>query len=274
MPFFKINRETDADRLHYIEAGAGFPLLLLHGFTGSSANWQPILPALAEKFRVIAPDLPGHGQTRVNGPFTMAATAGLLADLLDHLSITQTHLLGYSMGGRLALYCGAHWPDRVRALVLESASPGLKTTPERAERKARDDALADRIERQGIIWFVDHWEQLPLWNSQKRLPHTVRQQQRDRRLQNDPAGLARSLRDMGTGVQPSLWDALPELALPVHLIVGAEDDKFLGIAQEMTALLPDARFVRVADAGHTVHLEQPRYYTRTVAAFLEHITDE
>jgi 2-succinyl-6-hydroxy-2,4-cyclohexadiene-1-carboxylate synthase len=168
----------------------------------------------------------------------------------------------------LALYTALNQPFVFKSLILESASPGLKTKDERAARRASDEKLAQMIERDGIEAFVNYWESLPLWDSQKNLAPEVRQQLRDQRLKNNPIGLANSLRGMGTGAQPSLWDKLPELNIPVLLIAGELDTKFVAIAQEMHSLLPNSRLVIVPNAGHTVHLEQPELYTQAITAFL------
>ncbi len=251
--------------------GQGEALLLLHGFTGSARNWAKITAAFSAHFQVIAPDLLGHGETEVAplvGRYAIEAAAQDLITLLDRLEIEQTHLLGYSMGGRLALYTAVHYPQRVLSLILESASPGLKTAEERAARRRSDEILAERIEQEGIAAFVDYWEALPLWHSQNQtLSEEARAKLRGERLRQSPQGLAHSLRGMGTGVQPSLWPELPQIRLPVQLIAGEWDRKFVEINQEMLRLLPDARLEIVPQAGHAVHLENPAAFKQVIQDF-------
>jgi len=257
---------------HVETAGDGPPLLLLHGFTGSADTWRPLLPALARRCTTVAVDLPGHGRTDAPpdpGRYRTEAVADDLCRMLDRLSIGRAAVLGYSMGGRLALSLAMLAPERVGALVLESASPGLATEGERLARAEQDEALARRIEQDGIEAFVDDWENLPLFASVKRMPAEVRDRLRRGRLANRPHGLAASLRGMGTGVQPSWWDRLPELAVPVQLITGELDGKFCGIAERMKAALPDARLAVVPDAGHLVHVEKPELFVTIVMNFLE-----
>jgi 2-succinyl-6-hydroxy-2,4-cyclohexadiene-1-carboxylate synthase len=251
--------------------GQGVPLLLLHGFTGSVQNWAGLQRALAAEARTIAVDLPGHGESSAPvevARYEMAAVAADLCALLDHLEIRTAHLLGYSMGGRLALYLVLRHPGRWRSLILESASPGLATAAEREARVRQDETLAAFIEAEGIAAFVARWEALPLFASQKRLPQDVQQRHRAGRLANRAQGLAGSLRGMGTGTQPSLWAELSGLALPALLIAGAEDEKFAGIGRRMVARLPQAKLVLVSDAGHTVHLERPQAYADLVREWL------
>ncbi len=246
-------------------------IVLLHGFTGSGANWAEHTARFqAAGLRVLAPDLPGHGANLPTAPddYTIKSAAAQIAGLLEREETGPVHLLGYSMGGRLALYFALHYPGKVRSLILESASPGLATPEERAARKASDDALADRIEREGIPAFVAFWESISLWKSQEKLPAEARLWLHENRLRNDPRGLAESLRRMGTGVQPSLWERLGELAMPVLLMAGAEDEKFVTINRQMAVAIPHARLRIVHGAGHTIHLEQPEHFRQEVSGFI------
>lgn len=264
--------EINGLALHTVLFGAGRPLLLLHGFTGSAATWAGLAAQLAPQRQCIALDLIGHGKSGAPADparYTMEHAVQDIAGLLDVLGISRVDLLGYSLGGRLALQFAVAAPGRVRALILESASPGLASPAERAARIAADDALAEVIERDGIEAFVAHWEALPLWASQAELPAELRARQRTQRLANRPQGLANSLRGMGTGRQRALWDMLPTLTIPTLLLAGALDAKFSAIAQQMAATLPRADLAIIAAAGHAIHLEQPEIFGQRVAVFLE-----
>ena len=255
-------------RTHWRISGAGEPIFLLHGFTGSSANWSQVVSRLDGRYQVIAPDLLGHGETESPPDprrYRIENAAQDLIALWQSLALPPAHWLGYSMGGRLALYLALAYPAAIKTLILESASPGLTDAAARADRVRSDEALAARIERDGIAPFVAAWESLPLFESQT---EAQRASLRDARLRNNPAELANSLRGMGTGAQPSLWDRLPELAAPVLVIAGEHDAKFTAIAQQMAAAIPQARLTVIPGAGHTTHLEQPDLF---VAAIHEHL---
>jgi 2-succinyl-6-hydroxy-2,4-cyclohexadiene-1-carboxylate synthase len=177
--------------------------------------------------------------------------------------------MGYSMGARLALFLAVRHPERVHRLVLESGSPGLATEEERGARRASDGALADELEREGIEAFVAGWETLPLFEGfRKRLSAEERAAVRERRLANDPGLLAATLRGLGTGSLPSLWDDLTSLPHPVLLVAGEEDGRFVEIARAMAGRLGDATLRVVPEAGHTVHLEQPASWLVAVREFL------
>jgi 2-succinyl-6-hydroxy-2,4-cyclohexadiene-1-carboxylate synthase len=267
-------RLNDGIELHYTltgEAAAiGRTVVLLHGFTGCSESWQSISKGLSDSWRVILPDLLGHGQSSApDNPalYRMEAAAESLALLINQSADEPVHLAGYSMGGRLALYFALFYPELVRSVVLESASPGLATEAERTARCAADNALADAILFEGIESFVARWEALPLFASQLSLSQDLLQQQRRIRLANRPTGLAGSLRGLGTGVQPSLWDRIGRLTCPVLLIVGEWDTKFLEINRRMIQSIPNASLTIIPQAGHTTHLEQPALFTQRIREF-------
>lgn len=264
-------------RLHYVEQGRGPAILLLHGFTGSTASWSRILPALAGGCRAVAVDLIGHGRSEAPRQwerYTIAHCVTDLQALLDRLEIQQAVVLGYSMGGRVALSLAAAAPHRITALILESTSPGLTTDEERAQRRRADGDLAGMIEDQGIETFVDHWEKLPLFASQQDLPSAVRAGQRAQRLANRPWGLANSLRGMGTGSMAPLHHQLPALTMPALVIAGGLDAKYSSTAQDMAAAMPRAELVIVPGAGHNVHLEQPDLFRCLVLSFLQSLRDK
>ena len=113
------------------------------------------------------------------------------------LSLARMHVVGYSMGGRVALSLAVAHPDRVASLLLVGASPGLAEAEERAARIKADEALARQIEQDGLERFVDYWMALPLFASQSVLGEDALARARTQRLRSDPAGLANSLRGMG-----------------------------------------------------------------------------
>ncbi len=258
-------------RLFARMGGDGPPLLLLHGFTGSAETWSPFWGRFARHRRLVAVDLLGHGRSQAPADpqryRAEEAVADLLA-LLDRLGLPRADVLGYSMGGRLALHLAVAAPHRVGALVLESASPGLADPAEREARRRDDEALADWLEAHGLAAFVARWEAQPLFATQARLPEPVRDRLRAQRLAHTPGGLANSLRGMGAGACRPLWDQLPGLALPCLLLAGELDAKYARLAAEMAARLPSAEVALVPEAGHAVHLEQPETFARLVEEFL------
>ncbi len=246
-------------------------LVLLHGFTGSAAGWRHQLDTLADcGLRIIALDLLGHGQSDApDDPrrYTIQHCQQDILSALQELGVKsgQATILGYSMGGRIALYTA--FSGFFRALILESASPGLEDPAEREQRRLSDEELATSIERDGVPAFIARWENLPLFASQRALPSECREALHRQRLQNSATGLAQSLRGIGTGVQPSLYARLPALNIPVLLIAGALDTKFTAIAQRMAQALPQSQLSIVPAAGHTVHLEQPQLFASLVGDF-------
>ena len=248
---------------------AHYPVLL-HGFMGSAAAWgdRVVDGFTGAGLTPVLVDLPGHGRDAGRSDpaaFTLEAVLGHVGRAGDW----PTDLVGYSMGGRIALHFAAAFPDRVRRLVLESASPGLATQQERRERRAADEALAADVLRNGIQVFADAWEAQPLFASRQGLEPRVRTRQRALRLANAPASVAATLRGLGTGRLPSLWGRLPEIGVPTLLVVGALDRRYAELARLMAEAMPDARVVEVRRAGHSVHLERPDAWLAAVTEFLK-----
>lgn len=213
-------------------------------------------------------DLPGHGRRAGEiepARFSLSAT---LAGVRAVHRRAAGSLIGYSMGGRLALHFARRHPDLVDRLVLESASPGLESDAERVARRAADEKLAVMLEREGLEAFVRHWEGLPLFASQQALSADQRAEVRRGRLTNDARSLAASLRGVGTGVLPALWSDLGSVAMPVLILVGGLDTKFADIGRRMADRLPNATLRVVEGAGHNVHLERPSEWCGAVSDFL------
>jgi 2-succinyl-6-hydroxy-2,4-cyclohexadiene-1-carboxylate synthase len=263
---------------HYVQAGnvTDPPVLFLHGFLGSSHDWSDIITDIAQQHWSIAVDLPGHGKTVVNGSennYRIENCADGLIHLLGTLGIQRCSVIGYSMGGRLALYLAVKFPDRFTRVVLESASPGLKTQKERKERREQDGRLAERLEKDSWEDFLKQWYDQPLFTTLKRDKKRfavllASRMDNEKRAPDWKSGLATSLRMMGVGTQPSLWDELHKIEARLCLIVGEKDGKFKRIAAEMVSRCPGTSIGIIENAGHNTHWENPGEFVRQVKHFL------
>ncbi len=260
---------------HYdLNHHADKPLILfLHGFMGNSHEFEPAIQLLGNDFSYLTLDLPGHGKTQVFGGdscYSMVNTAQGIIQLLDRLNITQCFVVGYSMGGRLALYLTLHFPGRFTKVVLESASPGLATEKQRLERMQKDEQIARKLSRttnQGdFMTFLSHWYAQPIFGDIK--SHPQFNYMISDRLENNPAELAKSLRIMGTGKQPSLWSKISENQIPLLLLAGEYDQKFIDINSQMLQLCPSCQFKMINNAGHNIHLENTLSFVEAVNHFL------
>ena len=246
----------------------GFALLFLHGFMGSGRDWAETVEAVPD-CRCILVDLPGHGLSAGCPPdlYSMPQAALALLAVLDDLGVGQCIPVGYSMGGRLALYLALAHPDRCRALVVESGSPGLESEQERESRREWDEVKAAELERQGLEAFLEDWYRQPLFHSIGRNEARFAALM-ERRRNNDAAGLARSLRLMGTGSQPSLWAQLPGMRVPWLAVAGELDWRYGETMRDMVSLSEKGRLVTVRDAGHNTHFENPDGFSRALRDFL------
>jgi 2-succinyl-6-hydroxy-2,4-cyclohexadiene-1-carboxylate synthase len=256
-------------RLNYFVEGDGTPVTLLHGFTQSGRSWQEVISAMPSGWRWVVPDLRGHGGTRSRpgAPCTMDACTADLEMLWDRLGIGRTHLVGYSMGGRLALHVAARRPERLLSLLTIGAHAGLDEEA-RAGRLMGDEALARRIEQDGLEAFVNYWGGLPLFAGLERRGPSFVAQVRAERMGNTVAGLACSLRGMGAGVMQPLWDDLARVSVPCTFVAGQLDHGYVASARRLAASVPNGRIEVVLRAGHSVHQERPEAFARVLAAHL------
>jgi 2-succinyl-6-hydroxy-2,4-cyclohexadiene-1-carboxylate synthase len=234
-------------------------LLALHGFTGEGADFGALRALLPAGTAFTAPDLPGHGERRSLrrvADYSLAAHLAIIDEAAGHDD--DLTLLGYSMGGRLAMHWAVAHPGRWRRLLLVGASPGLATAAEREERQLADAALATFLRTQGLAAFYRYWHHQPMLRPLFETASAVRDEVLARRALNDPEALALSLENVGTGSLPSLWQRLGELRGAVDLVTGESDPKFSQLALRMGEKIPRARISVVEGAGHALHLERPQ----------------
>ncbi|MEJ6510599.1 MAG: alpha/beta fold hydrolase [Acidimicrobiales bacterium] len=231
-------------------------ITLLHGFTQTAECWGSFADQLATSHPILAIDLPGHGgSAEIRGDLTQSAA--MIAS-----AITPNIVIGYSLGGRIALHLALAFPDLVERLVLIGATGGLDSEEERKQRRVADESLADHLEEVGVGVFLDEWLSQPMFASL-----TAEQSFRELRATNSTAGLASSLRLCGVGTQESLWDRLNTLTMPVLVLAGSNDEKFTQLGHRLVASIGNnASFESVADAGHSAQLENP---AATAAAITE-----
>lgn len=267
--------DVDGLALNVDRYGMGPPVVLLHGFTGSRTSWYDSVRAIEGEFTTLSVDLIGHGWSGsppVVERYEMSRAVADLVTMVRKIGFERAIWVGYSLGGRTALQLAVEHPDAVSVLVLEGASPGLATPKERADRIAADEVLAQKVENEGVEAFIDYWQAIPLWDSQKTtLSEPQRVALRQQRLAQRATGLANSLRGMGTGSQAWVGDRLGGLNVPVLLTAGRLDTKFSAIAAEMAQAIPDARLEIIEDAGHCAHLEQPAAFNAVLRDFLRGI---
>lgn len=246
------------------------PIIFLHGFMGISDDWRVVTDQLKSQYRCITPDLPGHGRSGFpirRAMITIESVAAGIIALMDQLQLEKATLVGYSMGGRAALFTALQHPGRFNCLILESSGPGLEDEYERRVRTALDDDRAYHLRVQGLDPFLEDWYRAPLFESLNRFPDKLEQLKKSRDVHN-VEGLAAALQGLSTGRQPSLWDKLDSLKMPVLLICGALDHKFTRINRIMAESIPFNEWKIIGDAGHNTHLEHPEAFTTTVQRFL------
>ncbi|KAA3648054.1 MAG: 2-succinyl-6-hydroxy-2,4-cyclohexadiene-1-carboxylate synthase [Chloroflexi bacterium] len=245
-------------------------LLLLHGFMGAGIDWEKIAEDLSRDFYCILPDLLGHG---ANTPSSTAQTLSLstLAASLDfflgQLSIRKTHILGYSLGGRIALRYALDYPGKVTSLILESANPGIEDERLREERLELDGQRAAALIASGMDAFIENWYDMPLFSSLHQYPGRLAVL-KEQRKKNNATWVNKFLVQLSPGLQTPLWTRLAELHIPVLLLAGKLDKKYVKVTRQMAKSIPNARQVVIPAAGHNVHWEKPQGFSDIVRDFL------
>ena len=241
-------------------------IVFLHGFLGAGSDWGEIAAPLAEDYFCVCPDLPGHGAniTRdFDAQLSIPQLALELRALCAALSLSAPIVVGYSLGGRVALAAAVRHPEIMQALMLESTSAGLDTEAERQARAATDDARAAVLLADGIAAFMRTWYAAPLFESLQMRPHLLAKLQAAR-MCNDARWMSKVVSELSPGRAASVWAELPSVRLRTLLLAGALDVRYTEFAQRMCAAMPNAVCTVVADAGHNVHLEQPTAYIQAL----------
>ncbi len=268
--------DVDGVRLHArtvpCARNAAPPVVILHGFTGSSESMRGVVAELCETRTTVCIDLVGHGCSDAPdeaAAYSMDRCVDQLAAVVDSLALARPHLLGYSMGGRAALAFCTRYPERSRSALVVGASAGLSDPATRKARILEDEALAARILELGLERFVDEWMAKPIFASQSQLGEGSLAISRAQRLRNRPHGLAGSLRGMGTGAMAPL--ELSGLKVSTCFVAGALDEKFTAIARAFGERVPNSRCEIVAAAGHAAHLENQAAFGRVAREFFAEI---
>ncbi len=238
-------------------------ILFLHGFMGSGEDWMQIALRLQSSFCSILIDLPGHGNASsaaYDQSWGMQETSQAIIAELQRINVKHCYLVGYSMGGRIALHLTLNYPEFFKQTILESASPGLATAEEQKARIKKDATLARRLLKEDYSEFLEWWYQIPLFQGISE--HSDYPAMMERRLKNNPANLAKSLADIGTGSQPSLWEKLRDNSTPILLISGEKDMKFQVIAERMVHSGRRISRTVIPGCGHNCHFEQPKAFCR------------
>ncbi|WP_233977048.1 2-succinyl-6-hydroxy-2,4-cyclohexadiene-1-carboxylate synthase [Pectobacterium versatile] len=237
-------------------------LVCLHGLLGSGEDWQPILP-FCRDWPVLLVDLPGHGASRTISTTDFADVSSQLSKTLLDQGIENYWLLGYSLGGRIAMYhaCnGQH--DGMLGLLVEGGHPGLATPEQRTERIHHDARWAQRFRQEPLPAVLQDWYQQAVFAD---VDSTQREQLVARRSANCGTSVAAMLEATSLGRQPFLAERLRHLSIPFVYLCGVSDVKFQTLAAQYGLPL-----LSVAQAGHNAHQANPTAYAERVRSFLLH----
>ncbi|MFC1493013.1 2-succinyl-6-hydroxy-2,4-cyclohexadiene-1-carboxylate synthase [candidate division KSB1 bacterium] len=242
-------------------------IIFLHGFMGSKNDWQFLVNKLQKSYYCVLIDLPGHGSSKPDKiqDYSFDNCADNIISLLNDLNIEKCGLVGYSMGGRAALYTLLKYPERFSRIILESVNPGIEDEDERTNRAENDRKTAGMILNDDFSKFLNDWYSQPVFgNIADNENYSVLLKSRS---ENDREGLANSLHYMGTGIQPPLWNRIPDINTEILYIAGEFDSKYVKIGRRLMSIKNDLRFEIMDNAGHNTHFQQPEVFQKKVAEF-------
>jgi len=246
-------------------------VLFLHGFTGCAEDWFPVFEQMPAKYNYIAMDVVGHGKSDSPGDpakYNVEAIVNQIKNFKDHLTPNKVFLLGYSMGGRIALSFASAYPDDLKGLILESASAGIKNDEERQKRYEEDLKLAEFIETHTLEEFIEMWNDQELFNTQRRFSNDKLKKLKKKKASGSKIGYANSLKGFSTGIMPPVHDKLKKIPLKVLLITGDLDSKYTGINARLAKRFFKAKHKVVRNSGHNTHLEDPKRFIEIVLNYL------
>jgi 2-succinyl-6-hydroxy-2,4-cyclohexadiene-1-carboxylate synthase len=270
--FVKINNVSIYFESNRILNPSAISILFLHGFTGSSNDWNDIINLLPAEVQVVTIDLIGHGKSdspKLSLQYSSEAMSAQINSIIENLNLEKVILVGYSMGGRAALTFQKKYPQRIAGLILESSSPGISNFTERQKRIENDDRLSAMIEKDGLEKFTEYWMSLPIFQSQKHLSEEVLKKIKTEKIKNNPTGLVNSLKGFGQGTMPHLWDDIQKIKCKVLLITGESDERYTQINAVMKTKMINAEHKIVANAGHNIHLEKPEVFVSLLKDFVK-----
>ncbi|HKJ31977.1 MAG TPA: 2-succinyl-6-hydroxy-2,4-cyclohexadiene-1-carboxylate synthase [Balneolales bacterium] len=245
-------------------------LILLHGFMGDSRFFNHLLEPLSDFCNPVTIDLLGHGSTAAPSNPTRYYSHEQVEDLsiiFRELNLPPFFLLGYSMGGRLAIQFAIQNNNVLTGLILESTTFGIQDNDSIQKRIEEDEIRANSIEND-YRHFVEKWNQASLF--QNNSSESIKRKRSLMNIQKNqrPHGLANSLRGFGTGTMPHAHDKLSDITVPTLIISGMNDEKFTTIGKEMNLLISNSSHVIIPNSNHRVHIDNPDLYLQQIKKFI------
>jgi pimeloyl-ACP methyl ester carboxylesterase len=248
-------------KIRYDVAGSGPAVLLSHGYSATGHMWDAQLAMLADRYRAIAWDMRGHGETESPddpAQYSAELTVADMRALLDHLGVRRAVVGGLSLGGYVSLAFALAHPDMLRALVICDSGPGYRNDAAREAWNRRAHERAAELEARGLDALSGRSREL-----QEAMHHHTSAQ-----------GLAHAARGMLAQRGAHVIDGLPSIRVPTLVIVGDRDEPFLAPSRYIASKIAGARHEVIAGAGHSANLDQPEAFNRVLRSFLDSLPKE
>ena len=268
----------DGVRLHVEDTGEGTPIVFVHEFGGDQRSWEPQVRYFSRRYRCVTFNARGYPPSDVPeeaARYSQVRAVDDIRDVMEHLGIQRAHIVGLSMGGFAALHFGMTYPDRALSLVVAGAGYGAEKEFE-DYFKGVSQEVAEQFEKQGSEEFSHTYGM-----AASRVPVLVKDPKgwnEFRRMlgEHSAEGSAHTMR----GVQaerPSLYDledGLRRMAAPTLVVVGDEDDHCLNPGIFLKRVIPACGLHVLPKTGHTINLEEPDSFNRSLAEFFAMVEED
>jgi len=260
--------EIENIKYHIKVKGEGKPIICLHGFSENLSTWEFIR---LDGHQLVLIDLIGHGKSdkpKLLKYYSVKVMIRHLNMIISQLGLKRYSILGYSMGGRIALAYALTYPKEINKLILENASYGEDGFLKRLKRRRNDLNLARSIERNGIEWFNQYWSDLSIFKSQRRLSKSIIKEIGERRLLNQAHALSNTLKGTGQGRFPCLKNQIVKLSMPILYISGEYDKKYEAVGKNFVKLNSGVKHIVINGCGHNTHIEDTNTFVKDLNKFL------
>ncbi len=244
-------------------------LVFIHGFLGSGDDWLAVANSLKHRYCCYLISLPGHDCEAL--PNKLNNWDEFIYQIQDNITNQLPEkfiLVGYSLGGRVSIALSQLWPERINALILESANPGLQTTSEREHRRSADNQWTEWFESLELEIVLDKWYQQAVF---KNLDQEQRQSLINIRRNQDGSKLSTIMKAASLSAQPDYWNSIATNNMKTLFLAGEHDQKFSTIGRRLKTLKPNMTFIALPNLGHNCHHENPELFSQHIMQFAEQI---
>lgn len=259
-------------KLNWAESGNanGELIIFIHGFMGDSSDWNIVKKSFEKNYHILAVDLPGHGKSDLpSTPYTFTSIAENIRQKIKKYK-KSSYISGYSLGGRVALYCLDLFPELIRGIILESSHPGITSKKEKKERYGQDIKMLQQVKsNEELKLFLCQWYSSSIFKNINK--HKNYFSMINKKTNNNITNLKKSLKYLSLGIQRDFWPLLKRTNIPILFLSGELDLKYSEIGKNLSNINHKIIELNIKNASHNIHFTHSEKYISEIEYFLEGI---